>query len=72
VDVSTLFANYNVISMTEMNLSANQPIDQVHRLKWKVQGEEDLKNEATVSKDFVVQLNPMEIKTFLLRLQPTQ
>jgi len=76
IDVSTLFVNYDVVSMKEMTLSANRPLDDLHRLKWKTNMEEDEQTveqprlKFTTVQDFQVVLNPMQIRTFMVRLQP--
>ena len=58
-----------VSSITEMNLTANQPIDKLQKLHWKT---EDNKSNSSNNKQSisgtVVTLNPMEIKTFIVKL----
>ena len=76
VRLDRLFKNALITEMNEMTLSANQPISQLRRLKWKTNEkiiEDD--NISTVDEDlenltaFEVVLGPMEIKTFLLQFQ---
>mmetsp|Transcript_30620 Transcript_30620/g.37151 ORF Transcript_30620/g.37151 Transcript_30620/m.37151 type:complete len:197 (+) Transcript_30620:1-591(+) len=35
LDLSTLFAGMDVVGVTEMSLTANQPLDAVRRLQWR-------------------------------------
>ncbi|XP_028761137.1 alpha-mannosidase At3g26720 [Neltuma alba] len=76
VDLKMLFPNKKIIKVTEMSLSANQERAEMEkkRLKWKVQGSsEEHKVERGGPVDpakLVVELAPMEIRTFLLDLDP--
>eukprot|EP01133_Synstelium_polycarpum_P001460 gene1460-1693_t len=73
VDISSLFSFTNVTSVTEMNLSAVTKISNMNRLKWKTATEapvrataaDQLDNES----DFVVQITPMDIRTFIISVQ---
>jgi len=72
VDISTLFNGIYPVKISEMTLTANRPIEQLHRLKWitnestETQGEEE--NSAEIN-NFQVELSPMEIRTFLVRFE---
>jgi lysosomal alpha-mannosidase len=68
VDLSNFFVNFDIISMSEMTLSANRPKSQLHRLKWNTKDNNQKVYE--VKENFMVTLNPMEIKTYMIRLQP--
>ncbi|KAH9627166.1 hypothetical protein KSS87_018406 [Heliosperma pusillum] len=73
VELKKLFPNKTVTKVTEMNLSANQERAEMERrrLAWRVEGSSD--KETQVSRggpvnpvDLLVELGPMEIRTFLL------
>ena len=58
--------------LKEVSLSANQEKSEIKRMSWKVEGDngqepEALKGGPVNSSDFVVELGPMEIRTFLLK-----
>jgi hypothetical protein len=55
--------------MTEMTMSANQPLSSLHRLKWKTTSGLSADAEPQALTDFKVTLNPLEIKTFFVRFQ---
>lgn len=58
--------------LTETNLSANQKKSEMKKLKWRVvggteSGSAPLKGGPVESQALVVELGPMEIRTFLLK-----
>jgi len=58
--------------LTETNLSANQKKSDMKKLNWRVVGDTDsgltpLKGGPVDSQALVVELGPMEIRTFLLK-----
>lgn len=74
-DPTIAFANFQIIKITETNLSANQERAEMEkkRLKWKVQqgfsGAETVVRGGPVDPSkLVVELGPMEIRTFILNL----
>ena len=58
--------------LTETNLSANQKKSDMKKLNWKVVGETEngpapVKGGPVDSQALVIELGPMEIRTFLLK-----
>jgi hypothetical protein len=71
VDLNTLFPGLQLISATEMTLTANQPLSELNRLTWKTTGSnEEFMNNGFDLDDYEITLNPMETRTFLVRYQP--
>lgn len=63
-----------MLSVLETTLGANQPQEEMERLQWK-----SIKNETSVVDDgiqklsddkVIINLKPMEIRTFLVKLSP--
>jgi len=59
--------------LKEVSLSANQEKSEIKRMTWKVEGDngeepQGLKGGPVRNPNFVVELGPMEIRTFLLKL----
>jgi len=75
IDLNTLFPSLQIVTVTEMTLTANQPLSELQRLNWKTTGTEQLQESNLMMKDnledFQVTLNPMDTRTFLIRYQPT-
>lgn len=70
MNLATLFKNLRLVEITEMNLSSNQPKSAVKRYKWKTASSPGIEKEPHLSADLpIVDLRPMEIRTFLIRLQ---
>eukprot|EP01102_Stenamoeba_stenopodia_P022689 TRINITY_DN9548_c0_g1_i1.p1 TRINITY_DN9548_c0_g1~~TRINITY_DN9548_c0_g1_i1.p1 ORF type:complete len:992 (-),score=225.36 TRINITY_DN9548_c0_g1_i1:87-2999(-) len=74
VDLSTLFVSMQPIGLTEMSLTANQPLSSVNRLQFPVlnntmsaASEPGYHQKVQPDDDFVITLQPMEIRTFLVR-----
>ena len=58
--------------LTETNLSANQKKSEMKKLNWKVVGETEngsalVKGGPVDSQALVIELGPMEIRTFLMK-----
>jgi hypothetical protein len=72
VDVSSLFSGFIPVEMIEMSLTANQPLNKVNRLEWNTGGSEGARfhTETVPASSYVVTLNPMQIRTFLVRFVP--
>ncbi|KAM8880161.1 lysosomal alpha-mannosidase isoform 2-T2 [Spinachia spinachia] len=70
VNLQKLFSTLEVLGASELNLSANQWKEEMTRLKWTPQTEEEplLKRPGDPSA-LEVTLMPMEIRTFLLRVR---
>ncbi|KAI5054059.1 hypothetical protein GOP47_0031048, partial [Adiantum capillus-veneris] len=72
VDLKKVFPNRQVQSIEETSLSANQKKSEMKApLKWKVEGTGEMQQAAQRGgpidqKDLIVELAPMEIRTFLL------
>uniref|UniRef100_A0A0A9CRF8 Alpha-mannosidase n=1 Tax=Arundo donax TaxID=35708 RepID=A0A0A9CRF8_ARUDO len=72
VELRKVFGKRTIKELTETNLSANQKISEVKKLNWKVDGDTEsgpapLKGGPVDSQALVVELGPMEIRTFLLK-----
>eukprot|EP01018_Ginkgo_biloba_P017372 Gb_01734 [translate_table: standard] len=73
VELIKVFANRTIRKITEMSLSANQEKSAMKVKRWRVEGYEDGKQEKVgvrggpINEDtLVVELGPMEIRTFIL------
>ncbi|XP_060711191.1 lysosomal alpha-mannosidase isoform X2 [Hemiscyllium ocellatum] len=72
VDLDNLFSTFKIISVEEMSLGFNQRKEDVSRLKWRTGPEKDSIKSVSRRKDsskHEVVLNPMEIRTFRVRIQ---
>jgi len=74
VNLATLFKNLKLVSIKEMSLSGNQLKTNVKRLQWKTGSASSAitgqHSGGTISADLpVVDLRPMEIRTFIVQLQ---
>lgn len=64
--------NIQIRELKEMSISANQYKSEMKRMTWKVEGESGdeaspVRGGPVDSSTFVVELGPMEIRTFLLK-----
>ncbi|KAG5537368.1 hypothetical protein RHGRI_024717 [Rhododendron griersonianum] len=71
VELKKVFAGKTIKEVKEMSLSANQEKSQMKKMTWKVEGDNSGEPEAirggpVNDSDLVVELGPMEIRTFLL------
>jgi len=70
VDISQLFASLSFINIEEVSLTGVLPVNEVHLPRWNSKSN----TQSTVaelfgsSNSFVVTLNPMDVKTFVLTL----
>ncbi|GIY50003.1 lysosomal alpha-mannosidase, partial [Caerostris extrusa] len=73
----TYFTDFNVVSLEETTLSANQFLKEARRLCWKIDGAKDVCGNSTtqgrqklsaVNDDLTVRLGPMEIRTFIAQV----
>jgi lysosomal alpha-mannosidase len=73
IDLNSLFKNKQIEKITEMNLSANQLKSEMKRLNWKTLSNDDILKESTLVykliNEPIIQLKPMDIKTFIIRFQ---
>lgn len=71
VDLGSLFKDLTISSIREMSLTANTPVNDVHRLTWNtgsLQSKPFVPSSATkATAPYVITLQPMEIRTFLVR-----
>ncbi|KAL6868123.1 hypothetical protein ACP4OV_014968 [Aristida adscensionis] len=72
VELRKVFANRTIKQMIETNLSANQKKSEMKQLNWRVIGETEngpapTKGGPVDSLALIVELGPMEIRTFLLK-----
>nr|XP_015204430.1 PREDICTED: lysosomal alpha-mannosidase [Lepisosteus oculatus] len=70
VDLQKLFSTLEVVGVSEMSLAANQWKEDMRRLDWRGDAEwEPLHGRPGDPSAAVVRLQPMEIRTFLLRVR---
>eukprot|EP01118_Nematostelium_gracile_P016074 TRINITY_DN6577_c0_g1_i2.p1 TRINITY_DN6577_c0_g1~~TRINITY_DN6577_c0_g1_i2.p1 ORF type:complete len:961 (+),score=254.85 TRINITY_DN6577_c0_g1_i2:83-2884(+) len=73
VDLSNLFRDVQIVNVVEMTMTANRPLDQLKRLVWKTVDDEK-EFLSTFSQSSIegtkVTINPMDTRTFIVRLQP--
>ncbi|KAK7360218.1 hypothetical protein VNO77_02200 [Canavalia gladiata] len=72
VELKKLFATKTIKELKEVNLSANQDKSEIKKMKWNVEGDKGQEPQAVrgspvSNADFVIELGPMEIRTFLLK-----
>ncbi|WVZ58030.1 hypothetical protein U9M48_008342 [Paspalum notatum var. saurae] len=72
VELRKAFGKRSIKELTETNLSANQKKSEMKKLDWRVTGNTEngpapLKGGPVDSESLVVELGPMEIRTFLLK-----
>ncbi|MCO5548560.1 hypothetical protein L7F22_002020 [Adiantum nelumboides] len=74
VDLKKVFSNQQIEDIVEMSLSANQKKSEMKaRRKWRVRGEREVQQAAQrgapVDKKLIVELGPMEIRTFVIKMK---
>jgi len=74
IDIASAFADFDIISVTETTLSGNRKLSDLHRKQWKTVTDDidepvppKIPTKLTNNRA-IVTLNPMEIKTLLVRL----
>ncbi|XP_039820492.1 alpha-mannosidase-like isoform X4 [Panicum virgatum] len=72
VELRKVFGRRKIKELTETNLSANQKKSEMKKLNWRVHGNTEdgpapVKGGPVHSRALVVELGPMEIRTFLLK-----
>uniref|UniRef100_A0A1D1Y7A6 Alpha-mannosidase n=1 Tax=Anthurium amnicola TaxID=1678845 RepID=A0A1D1Y7A6_9ARAE len=72
VELKKIFARKVIKEVKEMNLSANQEKSKMRKIKWNIEGDGNssvapLKGGPVNQSTLVVELGPMEIRTFLLK-----
>lgn len=65
-----LFIDFKIFDIQETTLGANQPQSEMNRMNWKSSSEfEGSENKNTNNiKDLKIELNPMQIRTFVLKV----
>lgn len=71
VDIGALFSRLQIVEMTEMTLSANRPLSELHRLNWKTNSIDSDSFQYKISRrsPWKVELRPMDIRTFVVTFQ---
>jgi len=67
-DFRYFFGSRRVNNVTEYNLIGNYPINDRERLVWNTQGGTEF-TETVISGDFVVTIEPTDLKTFVVDLE---
>ncbi|KAI4327749.1 hypothetical protein L6164_020175 [Bauhinia variegata] len=72
VELKKMFAGKTIKELKEVSLSANQDKSEMKKKSWKVEGDNEqgaapVRGGPVSTSDFVVELGPMEIRTFLLK-----
>lgn len=72
VELKKIFSGKMIKEIKETNLSANQDKWEMRRLKWNVEGENGeepspIRGDPVSNSTLIVELGPMEIRTFLLK-----
>jgi lysosomal alpha-mannosidase len=74
VDLSSLLSTISIVSCTEMSLTANQKLSNVHRMTWRTESNGEARYTPTRTPfdvgSFIVTLNPMDIRTFSCEYNP--
>jgi hypothetical protein len=74
IDLQTLFKSIGTINeMTELILTANLPLSDLHRLEWMIKDQKSshgdmLRKEQYSSNMTTITLNPMQIRTFQINI----
>jgi hypothetical protein len=68
MDMTVLFKDYTIKSMVEMTLSANQKYDEWVDRRFDWTGSGPLPSSSSSSESTMVELRPMDIKTFLVNV----
>lgn len=73
VDLLNLFPNHKIKEVKEVTLSANQEKSEVKKLEWNIEASEAspkiLRGRPLRDDETIVEIAPMEIRTFLLRVR---
>ncbi|KAK8963513.1 hypothetical protein KSP40_PGU009537 [Platanthera guangdongensis] len=74
VELKKIFAQKTIKEVKETSLSANQDKSEMKKMNWRVEGDgadhpAPVKGGPVDMSTFIVELGPMEIRTFLLRFQ---
>ena len=74
IDLKDLFKQFNIKSIRETTLSANQLLSETNRLKWKANEiptriQNDLGSNLVDINDMKVKLSPQQIRTFILTIE---
>ncbi|WCJ28983.1 Alpha-mannosidase [Euphorbia peplus] len=73
VELKKMFPGKAINDVKEMSLSANQEKSEIKKMKWKIEGENGTQSSTYIrggnvdSSTLIVELAPMEIRTFLLK-----
>ncbi|XP_066472931.1 lysosomal alpha-mannosidase [Tiliqua scincoides] len=69
INLLDLFSSFNITTVQEMNLAANQKYEDMRRLTWKSDGGAAKWQPGSKTDPAHIILRPMEIRTFLVRIQ---
>jgi len=67
INVNNLFNDLSIISINEMTMTANLPINELHRLNWQTNGENAKPKFVPLQGNGDITINPMDTRTFMVR-----
>jgi len=68
LDLNSIFANLAIVEITEMTMTANQPLVELKRLNWNTDTKAPTPKFVPLQNG-ILTLNPMDTRTFLVRFQ---
>lgn len=75
IDLRTLFVGLDPVEVVETTLTANLPLKELNRLKWKTSSNEKKSPPIEIldnlADDYTITIQAMDIRTFLIRFQNT-
>jgi len=68
LDLNSIFANLAIVEITEMTMTANQPLVKLKRLNWNTDTQAPTPKFVPLQNG-ILTLNPMDTRTFMVRFQ---
>jgi len=69
MDIAKHFGNWNIASIVETQLTANQNIKTVKRMEWKKEATAPAKFKSTPLKGTIINIRPMDTRTLIVNLR---
>jgi len=67
INLNNLFNDLSIISINEMTMTANLPLNELHRLNWQTNGENAKPKFVPLQANGDITINPMDTRTFIVR-----